>query len=89
MRETSSCSIQTLSMNRRVPPAPFGDHKLKEVIRRNQLRSPSKSSDKVLSEVRSWQPSFVTRQEDITPIIIDVANSRWNANAEYVEATPE
>jgi sigma-B regulation protein RsbU (phosphoserine phosphatase) len=51
----------------------FGDHKLEEVIRKNQSRSPSELSDQLLSEIRRWQPASVTQQDDITLIIIDVA----------------
>jgi phosphoserine phosphatase RsbU/P len=53
----------------------FGDHKLEEVVRRNQLRSASELSDDLLSEIRRWQPASVTQQDDITLIIIDVAES--------------
>jgi sigma-B regulation protein RsbU (phosphoserine phosphatase) len=51
----------------------FGDHKLEEVIRENQSRSPSELSDQLLSEIRRWQPASVTQQDDITLVIIDVA----------------
>ena len=51
---------------------PFGDRRLEEIIRRNEMQSPSHLSGDVL-EVRSWQPASMTQQDDITLIIIDVS----------------
>jgi phosphoserine phosphatase RsbU/P len=51
----------------------FGDHKLEQVIRQNQSRSPSELSDELLAEIRRWQPASVTQQDDITLIVIDIA----------------
>ena len=51
----------------------FGDHKLEQVIRQNQSRSPSELSDELLVEIRRWQPVSVTQQDDITLIVIDIA----------------
>ena len=53
---------------------PFGDRRLEEIIRRNQTYSPSHLSGEVLSEVRRWQPAWMTQQDDITLIIIDVTS---------------
>jgi phosphoserine phosphatase RsbU/P len=53
---------------------PFGDRRLEEVIRRNEMQSPSHLSGDVLSEVRRWQPASMTQQDDITLIIIDVTS---------------
>ncbi|HEY6849976.1 MAG TPA: SpoIIE family protein phosphatase [Terracidiphilus sp.] len=53
---------------------PFGDRRLEEIIRRNQTHSPSHLSGEVLSEVRRWQPAWMTQQDDITLIIIDVTS---------------
>ena len=50
----------------------FGDLRLKEVVRESQLRSPSELSDRLLSEVRRWQPAPAAQQDDITLIVIDV-----------------
>ena len=50
----------------------FGGHKLEQVLRDNQLRSPSELSEQLLSEIRHWQPVSSTQQDDITLIIIDV-----------------
>jgi phosphoserine phosphatase RsbU/P len=51
----------------------FGDSRLEEVVRANQGRSPSELSDELLSEIRHWQPTSITQQDDITLIVIDVA----------------
>jgi len=50
----------------------FGDCKLEEVVRENQLRPPSELSDRLLSELRYWKPASTTQQDDITLIVIDV-----------------
>lgn len=50
----------------------FGDHKLEEVIRRNQTHSPSETSKGLLLELEQWQPESVPQQDDITLILIDV-----------------
>jgi sigma-B regulation protein RsbU (phosphoserine phosphatase) len=50
----------------------FGDRRLEEVVRENQLRPPSDLSDRLLSELRHWQPAPVAQQDDITLIVIDV-----------------
>jgi serine phosphatase RsbU (regulator of sigma subunit) len=50
----------------------FGDRKLQEVIRENQLRSPAELLEKILSELRDWQPTSLPQQDDITLVVIDV-----------------
>jgi len=51
----------------------FGNVRLEQVIRENQNRPPSELSDKLLAEIRDWQPASVTQQDDITLLVIDVA----------------
>jgi sigma-B regulation protein RsbU (phosphoserine phosphatase) len=51
---------------------PFGDARLEQIVRNNQLRPPSDLSDQLLSEIRRWQPTPTTQQDDITLIVIDV-----------------
>ncbi len=51
---------------------PFGDRKLEEVVRGNQFRPSSELSDRLLSELRQWQPASAAQQDDITLIVIDV-----------------
>ena len=50
----------------------FGDRRLEQVVRNNHSRPPSELSEQLLSEIHHWQPAFVTQQDDITLIIIDV-----------------
>jgi len=50
----------------------FGDVRLEEVIREKQDRPPAELSEELLAEIRNWQPASVTRQDDITMIVIDV-----------------
>ena len=50
----------------------FGDQKLEEVVRNNQLRPPSELADQLLSEIRRWQPASLAQQDDITLIVIDI-----------------
>jgi sigma-B regulation protein RsbU (phosphoserine phosphatase) len=66
---------------------PFGDYELEDIVRRNQSRSPSDLSDDLLTNVRRWQPASVTQQDEITLIVIDVAQSPWNAGPEIVETS--
>jgi len=50
----------------------FGDRRLGEIVRENQLGPSSELSDRLLSELRLWQPTSVAQQDDITLIVIDV-----------------
>jgi len=63
----------------------FGDHRLEEVIRQNQSRSPSELSDQLLLEIRNWQPASLTQQDDITLIIIDISQSNWKADPAHAD----
>jgi len=49
----------------------FGDIRLEQVVRDNQGRPPSELSDRLLSEIRRWQPDSISQQDDITLIVID------------------
>ena len=51
----------------------FGDHALERVVRGNEHRAPAELSERLLTELRHWQPASVTQQDDITLIVIDVA----------------
>jgi sigma-B regulation protein RsbU (phosphoserine phosphatase) len=51
----------------------FGDRKLEEVVRNNQARTPCELSDRLLAEIRLWQPASLAQQDDITLMVIDVA----------------
>ncbi len=66
---------------------PFGDYELEDIVRRNQSRSPSDLSDDLLTNVRRWQPASVTQQDDITLLVIDIAQSPWNAGPKIVETS--
>jgi sigma-B regulation protein RsbU (phosphoserine phosphatase) len=50
----------------------FGDKKIEEVVRVNQSRPPAELSDQLLSEIRRWQPTATSQQDDITLVVIDV-----------------
>jgi len=50
----------------------FGDTRLEQVLRCNQKRSPPELSEKLLLELRRWQPASVSQSDDITLIVIDV-----------------
>jgi sigma-B regulation protein RsbU (phosphoserine phosphatase) len=49
----------------------FGDFRLEEVIREKQNRAPAELSEELLAEIHNWQPASVSRQDDITLIVID------------------
>ena len=65
----------------------FGDREFEDIVRRNQSRPPSDLSEDLLTGVRRWQPASVTQQDDITLIVIDIAQSPRNAHSEVVETT--
>lgn len=50
----------------------FGDHKLEEVVRRNQSRPPMELLEELLLQIRNWQPASTPQQDDITLLAIDV-----------------
>jgi sigma-B regulation protein RsbU (phosphoserine phosphatase) len=50
----------------------FGDWKLEEVIRKNQSRPPAELLEQMLSNIRTWQPTSLPQQDDITLVIIDI-----------------
>jgi phosphoserine phosphatase RsbU/P len=51
----------------------FGDSKLEQVVRENQSRPAPELAERLLAELRAWQPAGLTQQDDITLIVIDVA----------------
>ena len=51
----------------------FGDRKLEQVVRDNPLRPAPELAERLLAELRAWQPPGLTQQDDITLIVIDVA----------------
>ena len=50
----------------------FGDRRVEQLVRENPSRSAAELSLLLLDEVRKWQPSSVTQQDDITLLVIDV-----------------
>ena len=52
--------------------SPFGDARLEEVVREQQSRSAAELSDRLLSEIRRWQPAPAAQQDDITLIVVAV-----------------
>lgn len=50
----------------------FGDGRLKEVVRENQCCPCAELSDRLLSELRQWQPASAAQQDDITLVVVDV-----------------
>ncbi len=53
---------------------PFGDHQLEVVVRQVRSRPASEACERLLGEVRVWQPASVAQQDDITLVVIDVLN---------------
>jgi sigma-B regulation protein RsbU (phosphoserine phosphatase) len=49
----------------------FGERKLEQIVRANESCTPSELSDRLLDEIRSWQPASKSQQDDITLIVID------------------
>ncbi len=50
----------------------FGDRKLEQLIRAHQALAPAEFTQRLLSELRAWQPPSVMQQDDLTLIVIDV-----------------
>jgi sigma-B regulation protein RsbU (phosphoserine phosphatase) len=50
---------------------PFGDKRLEQVVRRHQSCQPAEFSERLLDELRLWQPPSSPQQDDITLIVID------------------
>jgi phosphoserine phosphatase RsbU/P len=65
----------------------FGERRLEEVMRENQLSPSSELCDRLLSELWQWQPASATQQDDITLLIIDVLPKKSDAR-EQNEAAP-
>lgn len=51
---------------------PFGESKLEQVVLGAQMCRPSELTDRLLTEIRVWQPPSMAQQDDITVIVIDV-----------------
>ena len=51
---------------------PFGDSKLEQVVLGAQMCSPSEFTERLLTEIRAWQPPSMAQQDDITLVVIDV-----------------
>jgi phosphoserine phosphatase RsbU/P len=52
---------------------PFGDSKLEQVVLGAQMCPPSELTDRLLTEIRAWQPPSMAQQDDITLVVIDVS----------------
>ena len=50
----------------------FGDHKLEQVVRDNQARTPAELLNQILSAIHNWQPPSTPQHDDITMVAIDV-----------------
>ena len=50
----------------------FGDRKLEQVIRAHQSTSPTELTQRLVAELRAWQPPPRTQQDDLTLIVVDV-----------------
>ena len=64
----------------------FGDHRLEEVIRCHQSCPPTDFSERLLDELRQWQPPSSSQQDDITLIVID---ADWQAQPEWIVGHPD
>jgi sigma-B regulation protein RsbU (phosphoserine phosphatase) len=51
---------------------PFGDSKLEQVVLGAKMCPPSELTNRLLTEIRAWQPASIAQQDDITIIVIDV-----------------
>ena len=51
---------------------PFGDAKLEQVVLGAQTCPPAELTDRLLTEIRAWQPASMAQQDDITVVVIDV-----------------
>ena len=52
---------------------PFGGTKLEEVVLDCRMYAPSELTNKLLTEIRAWQPTSNSQQDDIALVVIDVS----------------
>ena len=50
----------------------FGDRRLEEIVRANQEHPCAELSDRLIAELRAWQPPSTQQQDDITLLVVDV-----------------
>ena len=50
----------------------FGDSNLEQVVLGAQKCSPSELTERLLSEIRAWQPASMAQLDDITLVVIEV-----------------
>jgi phosphoserine phosphatase RsbU/P len=50
----------------------FGDRRFEEVVRANQGCPCAELSDRLIAELRAWQPASTQQQDDITLLVVDV-----------------
>lgn len=50
---------------------PFGGRKIEQAFQRHQSCQPTEFSERLLDELRQWQPPSTSQQDDITLIVID------------------
>jgi sigma-B regulation protein RsbU (phosphoserine phosphatase) len=50
----------------------FGDRRFEEIVRASQGRPCAELSDRLLAELRAWQPASTQQQDDITLLVVDV-----------------
>jgi sigma-B regulation protein RsbU (phosphoserine phosphatase) len=50
----------------------FGDRKLEQVIRTHVSVAPMELTHRLVAELRAWQPSSGTQQDDLTLVVVDV-----------------
>lgn len=50
----------------------FGEARLEQILRNYQSRPAAELSDRLLSELSSWQPTPAAQQDDITLLVVDV-----------------
>ncbi|HLV89145.1 MAG TPA: PP2C family protein-serine/threonine phosphatase [Candidatus Sulfotelmatobacter sp.] len=50
----------------------FGDQRLEDVMRENESRPAAALTDRLVEELRNWQPASATQQDDVTLVVVDV-----------------
>ena len=50
----------------------FGERRLEQVLRESQACTAAEMSQRLLAEIRAWQPASAPQQDDMTLIVVDV-----------------
>jgi phosphoserine phosphatase RsbU/P len=66
----------------------FGDAKLEQILRENRECAAKELCQRLLKEVRTWQPASLSQQDDITLVVLDVLEQKRSSPSGSEECKP-